>query len=299
MSTNAEPPYTIEHHEALPPLPPAKIDTLRGMYENRGVRNYLIAGLAALAMIFTILLQNGSDIGGLLLLVLGAAGMVLRWPAAPSFFLVLLLWFLIFPYGLPPAYENRFEVRDSHLRVADVLLAFSVVVYLASHYRVFGFTFQAMPFEQRFPRRGTKPTRRPTDLIRPGEIARLLYLTAGVVVVGQLVWLVATSLEIDVNADFPLKLAEEPPPGKVRRREKFDLLLVLLGLGFFAALFAQLIFGYWRLRLMKAAEGGMAVQDAGWDQTRRELTRVEKWRLWQKAKAKANAEPMPEPGDKR
>lgn len=114
--------------------------------------------------------------------------------------------------------------------------------------------------------------------------------------VGQLGWLLVTSLEIDVNAEFPLKFAEEQPFRQRRAPDELKLwqtrFLVLLGFGFFGTLVARIVFGYWRLRLMGAAEGGMMLQDAGWDETRRERTRVEKWRIWgkDKATAKTNAD---------
>jgi hypothetical protein len=282
MTTTAEQP-AFELVEEEPP----EVDTLRGMFQNAGVRNYLFAGLAALAMISLILLQQGSDIGALLLLLVGAAGMILRWPATPTLFLVVLLWFLMFPFGLPPAYESHFDIQRRHFAVADVLLAFSIVVYLACHHRVYGLTEQVMPQELRFGRK-RKPTRRPVELIRRGEIPRLLYLAAGAVIAGQLIWLLATSLEIDVNADFPLVSASTSRFGRRRPSEELSLwytrLLILLGIGFFGTLLARLVFGYWRLRTISAAEGGMMLQDAGWNETRRERSRIEYWRDWGRQK---------------
>jgi len=276
MTTNASEP-------ALDPVdeePPA-INTLRGMVRTEGVRNYLFAGLAALTMIFLIFFQQGSDIGGVLLFVVGGTGMVLRWAAAPTFFLVFLLWFVIFPFGLPPAFENHFEIQRRHFAVADVLLAFSIVVYLACHHRVFALTTQAMPQELRVGRK-KKPTRRPVELIRRGELPRLLYLAAAAVIAGQLIWLLTTGLEIDVNENFPLRWAEPPVFGQRRPSEELSFwytrLLILIGIGFFGSLVAGLVFNYWHLRNLSAAEGGMMLQDTSWDETRRELTRVENWR---------------------
>jgi len=285
MSTTAEPePFEVVEPEA----PPPPIDTLRGMVLDPAVRNYLFAGFAALVMVFLVMLANGSDVGGFMLAVLGAAGLLFRWPAVPTFFLLFLLYFLVFPFGLPPAYEDWTELRHGSLRVADVLLAFSVVVYLASHYRIYGLTAQALPHEPRAGRRRSKPVKRPTDLIRAGEIPRLLYVAAGVVIAGQLVWLIAISFQIDVNADFPFYYAD---PALISFRRPFSELpltlmrmMVLFGLGFFGVLLARLVFGYWRLRLQSAAEGALALQEAGWSETHRERVRVELWRRWQKAR---------------
>jgi hypothetical protein len=277
------PPDDIEVEDDGPPPDPG---TLRAMIGDPGVRAYLFAGLAALAMVFVTLSQKGIDpFGGLLIVVIGGAGIVLRWPAGPPFFLLILLWFLVFPFGLPPADEDRFEIEAGRFRVADILLAASVVVALACHYRVFGLTAQAMPPEPPAPGKGQpKPVFRPAELIRPGEIARLLYLTAGVVLAGQLVWLFVTSVEFDPDRTIPLRLAEGPrwltgPPadGVSPALRRF---LLISGLVFFGTLLARLVFGYWRLRTMTPAEGGMLLQDAAWNETRREHMRVARWRAW-------------------
>ena len=61
--------------------PPAPPDGL-ALYREPGVKNYLFAGLAALAMVFVVMFQRASDIGGLMLVVIGIAGLVLRWTSA-------------------------------------------------------------------------------------------------------------------------------------------------------------------------------------------------------------------------
>ena len=301
MSANDKPP-DIEVEVDLPP----DSNSLRGRFLDQGVRTYLFVGLGALVMIFLIMLQQGSDIGGLVFLTAGSLGLIFRWPTVPPFLLLWLFWFLCFPYGWPPAYENSDELRHGTFRIADVLLAFSIVVYIAVHYRLFGLTAHAIPIEVRAARgRKPQPIPRPAELIRPGELARLLFLAAGVVFAGQVIWLLTTMLEVDVNAGFPFKWAKERPAGLRRLPEELYLwhtrLLILLGIGFFGTLLARLVFGYWKLRGMSAAEGGMMLQDAGWDETRRERTRLEKWRIWSKDRetAKANDDEKPTKRGKR
>jgi hypothetical protein len=264
------------------------------LFTDPGVRNYLFTGLAGLAVLFVVLFARGSDLGGLLIVLVGAGGMVFRRHAAPAFVLLFLLWFLVFPFGLPPADEDPFEIEAGRFRVADLLLVASVVVYLASHYRVFGLTQQAMPFDGRSPRPGEKPVRRPAALVAPTEISRLLYLTAGVVFAGQIVWLIVVNLEVDVLRTVPLGWGE----GRLaRRRGGGDLdpwttrFVVLTGLIFFGSLLARLVFGYWRLRAMTPGEGRMILQDAGWDETRRERQRAETWRARAKRRAAEPARP--------
>src|SRR5262249_29554462 len=57
----------------------------RVLFNDPDARGYTFAALGALAMIFLILFQQGSDIGGLLVVVIGVAGVLLRWVAAPAF----------------------------------------------------------------------------------------------------------------------------------------------------------------------------------------------------------------------
>jgi hypothetical protein len=248
------------------------------------VRNYLFAGLAALAMVFVILFERGSDLGGLLVVVLGAAGLALRWSAAPPVFVLVLTYFLVFPLGVPdPVSLGGFEIVESRFRVADLLLAFSVVAYLACQYRVLGLVYQAVPSDTRFPTKDEEPTRRPPALIRPGEIARLLWLTGAVVLAGQLAWLLVTSAEVVPGEVFPLRLGSaarlyRSPDQRAGLSEPAARFVVLAGLVFFPALLARLVFGYWRLKVMGPAEARMVVLDTAWNEARREHDRVEKWR---------------------
>jgi hypothetical protein len=286
MSTAADEPDDLA--EELPPAePPPDPDSVRWLFHEAAVRNYLFAGLAALAMVFVIVFAGSGPIGAMPIVLLGVAGLLFRWPATPLFVLLLLLWFMIFPGGIPSGYDNPYEISEGHFRVTDVILVFSVVVYVVCHYRLYGFSAQAIPFENAIRRKGEKPFRRPPGLTRAGEIGRVLAVAGVVVMAGQLAWLFATILEADPGAFIPLKVAEQRPyyrrsgdagplaPG-------FSRFIVLTGLIFFTTLVARLVFGYWRLRKLGAAEAGMILLDAGWEETRRENVRVESWRAWRK-----------------
>ena len=181
---------------------------------------------------------------------------------------------------LPIPYEDEYELAEGSFRVADILLAACVVVYLSAHYRLHGITTQAMPGEGGRAREPAAPVKRPADLIRRGELARLLYATGAVVLVGQIVWAVVTNVEVDVLAGFPFRFSDDTAPfrrdvGMVRTR-----LIAVAGLLFFGMLLARLVFGYWKLRVMTPAQGAMFLMDAGWTETSRERVRVEGWRMW-------------------
>lgn len=263
------------------------------LYREPGVKNYLFAGLAALAMVFVVLFQNGSDLGGLLVAIIGVAGLVVRWAAAPYLFVVILVYFIVFPLGVPdPGISNPAEIRYGRFRVADMVLVFSAVVYLACQFRVFGLVKQAVPFD-RTPRNGEQPARRPAALIPTGEITRLLYLAAGVVLAGQFLWLFATGVEVNAGSTFPLRVAAprrlpfDPDESPATLSPVASRFVLLTGVVFFGTLLARLVFGYWRLRVMGPAEAAMVVQEAGWNETRREDVRVAKWRARARAEREA------------
>lgn len=278
--------------EEVKELPPSnESESPFKVLRDPGARNYLFSGLSALAILFVIMFQRGSDLGGLMMVAIGAGGLVFRWPSAPVFLLFVLTYFLIFPFGLPPADENPFEIEDGRFRVTDLVLVASVVVYLASHYRIYGIAAQAFPPESKFPRPGDKPVRRPAAMIRPEEVTRLLYLTIAMVVAGQLVWLFVSGLEVDALGEFPLKVVS-----RQRYRApttEFPLFMsrfvLLSGLLFFGSVLVRLAFGYWGLRRMGSGEARMVLQDTAWSETRRERVRVEMWRTQVQRQAEARA----------
>ena len=66
--------------------------------------------------------------------------------------------------------------------------------------------------------------------------------------------------------------------------------VVLVGLLFFGTLIARIVFGYWRLRMMRPAEGAMILLDGGWSETSRERQRQEAWRIWGRKRAQTAEE---------
>jgi hypothetical protein len=265
------------------------------LFNDPAVRNYTIAALSALAMIFLIMFQQGSDIGGLIIVVLGAGGVLLRWVAAPPLILIILTYFMVFPFGIPrdPS-ENRFAIEDGRFVMTDLLLVMSVLVYVACTYRILGFVHQAIAYEGQIKRSDEQPTRRPPALITPTEVGVLLGASAALVVVGQLVWWFISAVEIVPGEDMPLRWvgsgrtahSTELVGGMGPRTTRF---IVTVGILFFGVLLARLVFGYWRWRMMGAAEGGMILLEGGWLETKRERSRFEKWRIWGRKRAEAKA----------
>lgn len=255
----------------------------------------MFAAFASLAMIFLVLFQQGSDLGGLLIAMIGTCGILFRWTAAPAFVVLTLMWFMVFPFGLPTeSFRNAFEIVEGRFRMADVFLVMAVLTYVVSQYRIYGLIYQAVAVEGAIRRKDEPPTRRPTSLVRSTELGVMLAFSAGLVIVGQLIWWFANAVEVVPAEDFPLKLSEpRRSPLQYESREGISSggsrFYVLLGLLFFGTLIARLVFGYWRLRMMGPAEGGMILLNGGWDETRRERDRLEKWRIWGRKRAEAQA----------
>jgi hypothetical protein len=274
-------------------------ETAELLFRDPAVRSYTYAALGALAMVFVVLFMNGSDIGAVLVVLLASAGLVLRWIAAPPLVLVVVCYFQLFPFGAPFAgFETPFEVRDSHFRVIDAVLTMAVLVYLRCQYRIFGLVQQAMPFENVLRRGGEGPVRRPASHIEPGEVGWLLGVAGGIVVVGQLAWWLVNSLEFTPNEEFPIRWSEGVTIstfGRTRPRSPGEFspgahrFFAIVGLLFFGTLLARLVFGYWRLRMMNAAEGSMVLANTSWAESHRERVRTEKWRIWGRRRAAEQA----------
>ena len=73
-------------------LPPDRADgstdldmreTFDVLFRDPAVRNFVFAGLGALGMIFLILFQQGSDVGGFMIVALGVCGIIFRWAHHP------------------------------------------------------------------------------------------------------------------------------------------------------------------------------------------------------------------------
>ncbi|MBA4189971.1 MAG: hypothetical protein C0467_18455 [Planctomycetaceae bacterium] len=268
---------------------------LQLLFNEPAVRNYVIAAFSALAMIFLVLFQQGSDLGGLLIVIIGVSGVVLRWTAAPAFVLFVLTYFMVFPFGIPgEAFENRWEIEDGRFRPTDLVLAMAVMVYMAAQFRIFGFVHQAIAVEGAVRRQDEPVTRRPPGAISNGEIGTLLLVSFVIVIGAQLLWWVINSLEVTPTDDVPFRWSTNSrsfrrtvesgglTPGLTR-------FVVMIGLMGFGVMLGRLVFGYWRLRNLRADEGAMILLDDSWLETKRERSRQEKWRRWGMEQAKARA----------
>lgn len=261
------------------------------------VRNYLVAALASLALLFGILFGRGSDLGALVVLLFGAAGLFFRWTAAPVLVVMLGMYFTLFPAGLPQlGYGDPWGLRRGSFRVDDLILASALLVYVACQYRLFGVLVQAFPLEGGTAK-ALPPVRRPVTALGSGEFAAMFKATAAAVLVGQLAWWLLTHVRVDAGRGFSLVWTDA---GVIRSSGSPGLLsaaasrfVLLTAVVFVTAALAQMLFWYWRLRRLTRDEGRMILQDELWTENRRELSRLETWRAWAKNRTRRKARNLP------
>ena len=261
---------------------------IRILLEEPVARNYAIAALAALAVVFMVLVESGGDIsafGGLAIVVLGVAGIALRWPVSPIFVLLIVVYFMYTPFGDPVdasynTYRGKIEERRFHFM--DVVVVLAVVVYTISHYRLAGLLAHAIAREGAARRNDDPLVRRPLAHVRPTELGNMLLFATALVIVGQLVWLFVTSFEVVPRKPVPLKVADPRMYMDAGRWMSLGAsrFFILAGILIAGTLLARLVFGYWRLRTIDRTEAQMILLDEGWRETSRERSRLEKWRAW-------------------
>jgi hypothetical protein len=252
------------------------------------VRPYLYAALGALALVFLVMFDNGSDIGAVLVALLGIANLLFRWVSGPPFLLFVIAYFAVFPFGFPEAeFADPRKIPDNYFRIADLVLVLASLVYTRCAYRLFGLIHVAMPLENAYPRAEDAPPRRPPAHVAPTELVWMI--GTALALLGQGAWWAVNNVEFfPASGAFPFRWADDDPRRFMRRgpleageftagQTRFFVSLFVL---FFGYLLLRLVFGYWRLRTMSAAEAASVCTDTAWAETHRERVRLEKWRLW-------------------
>jgi hypothetical protein len=126
-------------------------------------------------------------------------------------------------------------------------------------------------------------------------------LSLGLVFAGQLLWVFATSYQVVLANDLSLQQVESPMARLGLKKDGVPApqrpgvesvispvgsrFYLLVGVCFFGALAARVVFGYWRLRTLSPVEAAMILTNGSWAETHRERSRVEKWRAWGRARA--------------
>lgn len=273
-----------------PNSPPEPPKNLAGLGADPVTRNYQFVGLAALLVVFAVLAQRGDLVVALLPLLNAFLGLFFA-SAVPAFvFLFVTAYLLVCPFGLPFGLSPVSDIPGSHFRVSDLVVVGAVAVYLACQFRVLSLTARAVPADDPFAKKKSPPTRRPPQSASASEVERLFLTAAVAVVLGQILWLAATTLRVDAAHFPPVRVAPERSPFGPRAEKASDLpaplnrAVVLGGIAVLGGFAGRFVFWYWRVATLTPAEGEAVLLDTGWRENRRELSRREVWRAWATAR---------------
>lgn len=266
-------------------------DNLRAYFDrllDERLRSYVVVVAAALLVIFVTGLIAGSLMAGLVPMLIGLAGLALRWPAMPMICAISVAWFQALPLGVPVYAPDRVDPKFTHFRIQDLMLVAAVLVYLIAQYRLYALAHRAIPNDRilQFRRPGSDlPELRDPDRVEEREIPQILVLMAGALVAGQVLWLILSETVLNFRILPPFEARDRFNSGSVPSHASREILFALgLGLSVF---FARLGFWYWKLRGLNRDEAQLVLADTGWSEMRREAARLETWRAYGKYRTRA------------
>ena len=272
---------TVVRHrlEPFPELEPAQLG------DHPVVRNYVIVCLVAMVILLIVLIYQGLGTGSLIPPLVGIMGVIVRWRSAPLIILGALA-------GLYYIELFRFHGMAELLGLnrpdlSDVLLAGSMLLYVAGHYRIQSFYHEIIPAERQKAagraRQGkaAEPTpelspRRSPGVVSPMELP-LLALLPGWAVVALVFWLLLPS-RLPVVGD---QIHIHPQIWQT------GLVVWIVGVGL---LVLSTLVNYLGFRRINPAEAYIFLQDAVWRETRREQGRINRWLAWARLRTQRKKE---------
>jgi hypothetical protein len=262
-----------------------------------GVRNYTFLCLVALLGVLLLLmvaLPRAGPFWILLPVLVGLAGVLLRWRYAPLLFLLTLGGVLYVAAVLQAPYRGTTPVvRPSP--GTDLLLAVAALAYVAGHYRLQSLVKAVFPSDPRRvqPRRRpgvAAPARRPSPrvperrspgLASPGELAWLLLALPSwglLALIAYRMLLLRDAPDLFGNDAAASDWADYPGmQALVDMLWRGRLLLWVLGSG--TLVFSGII-GYVAWGRASRAEAEVFLHDTVWRETRREQRLLYSWRVW-------------------
>jgi hypothetical protein len=238
------------------------------------VRDYSAVALGALAVSGLILYFERLGIWGLVVVLVGVVGVLVRWGLAAGLFLVLLTVFTLFEPHVS-FHPGRFRRRGTDM--TDLILAVAVVAYVAAQLRLQTLTRFAVPPDPRRQFRPpgkrvkgrwllpTEPAHRTTAEGNPGEVVLLLIGAAIFVLVASLLWFRLASESPPMWVDFP-------PPLWHIVVVVWSTVLALAAMHAFLAYLGRTYAG--------RDESLLYLQDQLWTATRGEQRRLNRWLAW-------------------
>jgi hypothetical protein len=224
---------------------------------------YLLVGLAGIAVLALLLVQNGGR-WGLLPALIGAAGLAFRWRAAPLIVLAGIAAGQVAPFGpVDPPWFVVPEMFPGHTVLpsnvaTNLAICTATLVYVIAQYRLLGLNGGLFP-------PGSKRSENPPRAVAAGsaELGAALFTAAAASVGAFLLWRLAGN----VRAPWGIQPAQW----------RLGVLAWLL-IGGLAIVAAGL--GHLGWRRLSRAEAAVFLQDALWHETRGDQRRINRWRAW-------------------
>jgi hypothetical protein len=240
------------------------------------VRNYIFLCLTALVVLFLVLVRRGLGGWSFLPVLVGVAGVGLRWRLAPLMSLILVTGLL---YYLAPAGEGgrvRQHDLDRSFRLEDWILSATILAFFAAHYRLQGLTVSVFPQDPRHQEEEVNPGGKATQPPAGSELQRIPSLVSP----SEIGWLILSLPIWAFLAQFCWVLlpSGERPEYELKSREWRGIVAVwVLGLGLWLVYTLLDLAGR---RRMTPQEARLVLQDALWRETSRDQRRVNRWLAW-------------------
>jgi hypothetical protein len=207
---------------------------------------YFIVSLAALAVLLLVLLHQGMQRWSFLPVLAGVMGMTLRWRVTPLLTLICLAGLLLIELtGLRTGYPSLLRPSARGFSLADWLLCGAVLAFCSAQYRI-----------QALQQGSTRP-------ISSSETGWLLVSLPIWAFLAQLCWRLV--------------------PAGVRAygfRPRAWHGIVLIWLAGMTAVVVVGLLSYASQRRLSRTEARLFLQDAFWQETRREQRRLSSWLAW-------------------
>jgi hypothetical protein len=245
------------------------------------VRDYTLITLASLAVVFLLLYAEGPGVWALVPVLIAAIGVLGRWSSGPPLFLVTLVFLTLLSNWL------NGKPWNGESPVFDVVLALTILGYVAGHYRLCSAASHAVPPDRRRERRPpaprargrwllpAEPTKRTTAGAQGGELLQFLVTLPVFALVAALLWV-------------RLRIEEMPQPSRLP--DVVWQFFVVIWAVATLLLIARGFLGYLGRARASREESLLYLQDQLWTQTRGEQRRIARWLAWARLRAQKKKE---------
>jgi hypothetical protein len=222
----------------------------------------------ALVLIGLVLFRKGLFPWALFPVGAGLLGLFFRWRIAPVLIIGITSSCLVYAEPGGPLFRGSAQrPAAGYVDLQTWILCSALLAYVIGHYRLQSLSSTIFPADRRSPKSKSKKD----QLERP----RSSRTVGG----GEIGWLIFTLPFVSFASLLLLRLIPSPNPTVDFGPSSWTTLLLLwvLGLG---AFLGNSLLAYLALRNLKLEEARLYVQDQLWLELRRDLRRLERWRVW-------------------